>query len=528
MVTTQWNQGAPYNNLSPTLSNGSRCVTGCVATAMAQILKYWAYDQPTAVIPAYVTNSNHLSLDELPATTFNYAIMQDTYTASETGASADEVAKLMLYCGQAVQMDFDPSGSGANIDGEDFTKYFGYNVNAITIPRCGYKADRWDEIIYGELEAERPVLYTGSAYDGGHAFVCDGFKDGLYHINWGWGGYCDGYYTLALCDPNGSGTGGSSSEDGYTMWQDATIRLQPGDTEEQDEPAGFDEMAVYAFWGYYEGHKMTVTDVTIDGNRKVGSLLTLKAKVTNNSRSNSVSLMLRDGSDDVGGIGVNIDPGTTADVEIHFNLKSSGEHTLTLYSEYIKENTNWYTLQYEHWTDVVTIEGHKESNILGTEAKITNATGDQVLGTTLKCSVKLRNRGAEDFTDDVVAVLAKGLLGDDGYIHGSVERQVSQEVTISAGKTKTVSFEFEELEVDYYYWVEFYVYDSTGELKQVGSTYAYLLVADPSGIKGIKADGAGLKEGTPVFNLRGQRVGVVGDSLPKGLYMVKGRKFVVK
>lgn len=228
MIQTQWDQDEPYNNLCPTYQ-GNRCYTGCVATAMAQVMNYHRWPQSaTAAIPAYTTNRQMGILAALPSTTFDWAAMS---SSSNSGFNT-AVATLMEYCGHAVKMNYGTGGSGASsaLIAPALRDYFGYDDDTRLATRSQYTIATWDALIYGELQAQRPVIYSGQSTGGGHEFVVDGYKDGLYHINWGWSGYCDGYYELSVLNPQSSdGIGASSSSDGYAMEQDAIVGVHPQD-----------------------------------------------------------------------------------------------------------------------------------------------------------------------------------------------------------------------------------------------------------------------------------------------------------
>lgn len=228
IVTTQWSQSNPYNAQAP-LYGGSHCLTGCVATAMAQAMNHARWPQlSTASIPSYITNRQIGELEGLPATTFDWNVL-----ASGTGDSyKSEVSKLMRYCGQAVKMNYGTGASSAysvNV-APAFFNYFGY-TSAKEIERSSYSFSEWDEMIYNEIANDRAVYYSGQSTGGGHAFVIDGYDgEGLFHVNWGWGGYCDGYFKLSVLNPySNSGYGASSSNDGYSMSQRAVIGLGAGD-----------------------------------------------------------------------------------------------------------------------------------------------------------------------------------------------------------------------------------------------------------------------------------------------------------
>ena len=233
LLTTTWDQGAPYNNLCP-----DGCVTGCVATAMAQVMFYTetvthqnATTTTTAEIPGYTTNKNY-TLDAIPAgTSINWSNMTPTYGNSSTEAQEQAVAELMKYCGYAVKMNYGPSSGAYTYDIVPALKnYFGYAETVTYLMRSFYTYADWTDLIYHELSQGRPVLYAGQSSDSGHEFVCDGYKyeDGndLFHINWGWGGTSDGYFVLSALNPDEQGIGGSSSTDGYHYGQEAVVGIQ--------------------------------------------------------------------------------------------------------------------------------------------------------------------------------------------------------------------------------------------------------------------------------------------------------------
>jgi len=233
LLSSTWNQSAPYNNMCP--YDGSLCsVTGCVATAMAQVLYYHQYPEQTiASIPGYVTETNSISVSSIPVTAIDWENMLDNYTGYETTAQKNAVAKLMQLCGASVQMDYtnNSSGASASVVSSAFKNYFDYAASTYMADRSDYKAKEWNDLIYNELANQRPVFYAGQSLGGGHAFVIDGYDaDGYYHVNWGWGGMCDSYFLLSILDPDSnSGIGASSSTDGYSFYQNALIDAKPND-----------------------------------------------------------------------------------------------------------------------------------------------------------------------------------------------------------------------------------------------------------------------------------------------------------
>ena len=237
MVETQWNQMEPYNYMCPAIEGEpGRSVTGCVATAMAQIMYYhkWPVAE-TKAIPAYQMSNGELIAGANPVT-LDWDAMQSTYTGSEAedDPAAKAVAQLMVLCGKGVQMAYSYYSSGAG-DGavvNALKSYFDYDGAIHRISRADYANADWEKAIYDELAAQRPVYLSGTSLSAsgtvGHAFVCDGYDgQGLFHINWGWGGMSDGFFRLTLLNPDDHGTGGNNGSGGYSMGEAAIIGIQP-------------------------------------------------------------------------------------------------------------------------------------------------------------------------------------------------------------------------------------------------------------------------------------------------------------
>ena len=231
----EWDQTSPYNNMCPRYDSVHVAATGCVATAMAQVMAYYKYPkQLKADIPGYVNRWNGIPM-EIPTITreegiYDWDNMLPKYNkeANATQQQKDAVAKLMYHCGAAVQMNYGPE-SAAAVSATKLAKYFGYDADLMMdLNRATFTLDKWMQIIDTELAAGRPVRYSGQASDGGHQFICDG-KDGegLYHINWGWSGSQNGYFDLSLLNPEKGGTGSGNSTEGYNRLCSMTIGIAP-------------------------------------------------------------------------------------------------------------------------------------------------------------------------------------------------------------------------------------------------------------------------------------------------------------
>lgn len=264
-----WNQDPPYNNMCPEYEDSELSVTGCVATAMAQVMMYYKYPKELkADIPAYTTATNKLKVNAISkGEEYDWDNMLPTYTEGEYNTTqANAVAKLMFHCGAAVQMDYGDS-SGALLRPEDMSTYFGYDADLLQeVYRSVYTLAEWKKILDRELEAKRPIIYGGVASnENGHQFVCDGSDgEGLYHINWGWPGDYDGYFDITLLDPEVRGTGAGTSANGYNRDCSVIIGIAP-DNGIKDEPL-VKEHSLYAD-AYEDYRKCTITN----GERKNAS-----------------------------------------------------------------------------------------------------------------------------------------------------------------------------------------------------------------------------------------------------------------
>lgn len=235
LVQTKWNQSTYYNDSCPFDSQyNQRTVTGCVATAMAQIMKYWNYPATGTGFHSY----NHQSYGTLSAnfgsTTYQWSSMPNIVNSSNNA-----VATLMYHCGVSVDMNYgvaETGGSGAFIISTQspiqhcseyaFKTYFGYQTTLQGVERINYNQNQWINLLKTELDNSRPVLYAGFGSGGGHAFVCDGYdNNNFFHFNWGWGGAYDGYFSVNALNPDGLGIGGGTGE--YNSGHQAVIGIEP-------------------------------------------------------------------------------------------------------------------------------------------------------------------------------------------------------------------------------------------------------------------------------------------------------------
>ena len=299
LIKTTWGQEDPYDWQCP-VYQGLYCAVGCVATAMAQVMNYWQYPEGSAAISGYYCQKIRKNIPALPATTFDYSLMlnsychwdwntstlvQDTYTT----AQGQEVAKLSRYCGQAVEMQYHPDGSGAYTRDECNAMIdFGYRSSAQYIQKSGnggwwtsdnYTTAQWESMLKTELDAGRPVLYSADDSSGGagHAFICDGYDtDGKFHFNFGWYGTCDGWYVSTALNMTHRDGDYLQFNSGHEMvigveppagWQ-PPVQILLGDVD-MDGVVGINDATVlidYLLNGDSAGIDLEAADMDDDGN----------------------------------------------------------------------------------------------------------------------------------------------------------------------------------------------------------------------------------------------------------------------
>lgn len=248
LKTAEWNQYAPFNKYTP-----NNYVTGCVATAGAIVMKHHGYPAKGTGSHSYTWNGKTLTANF--EHDYDWASMPAKYDGTND-AAFDGVARLMADLGVAVEMQYAKNGSGAYIGNmiSALQKYFGYSKLTHLASINDMEAEAWNAKLRGEIDANRPILYSASdASAGGHSFIIDGYKDESFSVNWGWGGYCNGFYRIGALNPESAG---KPTGDKYIMGQTAVIGLQPSDGTEKISTMGFLKVS-----GQLQALNMNVTDV---------------------------------------------------------------------------------------------------------------------------------------------------------------------------------------------------------------------------------------------------------------------------
>ena len=233
LIKTAWDQVAPYNDNCPYYEMGNykgNCLTGCGAVAMAQVMYYYQLPKSSTALPSYTTAAFSIFVDELPAIDFDWANMLPAYDGKNyTEAQGKAIAQLLRYCGQSVEMDYQLGGSFSSVSRMPgaLKNFFGYDADVKYLQRGWMDDAEWEDILYNEIASGRPVIYSGQkSQNDRHIFVCDGYDNGFYHVNWGWGGYCDGYYAINVMNPDEVGYAVDLSA-GYNAVQEMCIGIQP-------------------------------------------------------------------------------------------------------------------------------------------------------------------------------------------------------------------------------------------------------------------------------------------------------------
>ncbi len=420
MLTSKWGQGDPYNAKCPTYQ-GERCVTGCVATAMSQIMYYHQYPTKGNASHSYTWKVNGVSQKTLRSNfsthTYKYDDMTDTYDENSSTESRDAVALLMFDAGVSVEMGYSPEASGAAIFNAaiSLATYFNYDKSTVRLLRDYYEDDEWIEILYSSL-AFGPILYGGqSPTNGGHAFVCDGYRNGYFHINWGWDGYQDGYFSV---DPMG----------GFSEGQEAIINLTPATEGSDYTPLMYCAGDFVSEESSYAGYAMFSGGVSSTGERLGGFYnygistreMTLGIKVVN--KNGTVSWIASE---------------STADLEVgngysayYVNLSkfpsAAGEYLV--YPAYRDEVTGtWYEMRTRTSSDkrylIANVSGN---NITFTSPEATPEeeelafevvrSSDIVAGKDFSVTFNITNNAGETFSDNLrLFVLEEGTTNYYSY-----------------------------------------------------------------------------------------------------------------
>ena len=271
----QWNQSAPWNNQTPTDNQGEHMPVGCVATAYTQVMRYhqWPTQGEGSFSYTEEGDSGRSHTVDFASTTYDWAHMPERYNdpSSATSEETQALSTLAYHAGVAVEMMYASSGSGSYtpLVARALADHFRYDKRVSFKSRSNYTQSSWEQMLRAELIAARPVVYSGSGSGGGHAFVCDGYDmEGLFHINWGWGGMSDGYFNLNYLVPSDLGIGGGAGG-GFSLGQGAVVGIKPDKTGSSQRQ----ESSLVTTWRF----GMTFTEGTLDASAEYTVVLTTDA-----------------------------------------------------------------------------------------------------------------------------------------------------------------------------------------------------------------------------------------------------------
>lgn len=291
LLTTTWNQSPLYNDMCPYDEDfGQRAVAGCVAIATAQIMKYWNHPAQGYGSHSYYAQNSHTDYGWLSAdfgnTTYAWSQMPNALTSVSSQAQIDAVAQLVYHVGVALEMSYNVSAQGGSYayNHSDYypssmsvlVDYFKYSPDMALIAPGSYENGAYSAVLRAELDQNRPILYDGRDESGGHSFVCDGYDQyGYFHFNWGWGGYCDGYYALGALNPAPGGTGGNATYT-FNFSNSAILGIRPsssfgtGGTVTVGTTGGGSGCSATGGGTYAFGDTVTLTAAASEGYRFAG------------------------------------------------------------------------------------------------------------------------------------------------------------------------------------------------------------------------------------------------------------------
>ena len=467
LITSHWDQGDPYWGRCPEFMDidengdtiGEYAYTGCVATSMAQIMNYYKFPlYCTQIIPAYqVTyymNEEYgiFETDPLDPIMFDWDNMKDRYTGAETQAEKDAVAWLMLYAGCAAKMQYGLSASSTSDPYIPTALNDYFNYDAKLVYRSDYEQADWEEMIYQELAAGRPMIYNGRAGSGGgHSFVCDGYAYGdLYHINWGWGGIGDGYFVLSVLNPYAGGIGAAHSMEGYNIDQTAVIGIQPGYSGHHEEV----DHRLTVWNMYYTGTR--TFERSDDGNFKLTKRRYIKVTAEDHIDDGTKYLRgiaLYDSDDNFVQLIAQTYYGTSfititdswpenqSSVTYPFGAGiTSGTYKIVPVSS-IAGSNEWepmiesdrYYIEATFDGNWVTFADHPVQNLQSLNFEF---TGGEKVGTAEQCHVTVKNNSADRFSGKLYLYLSNEQIDEYGEYVTVVETE------IPSGGTKVVTFNF--------------------------------------------------------------------------------------
>ena len=550
MITTCWYQYDPYYHFCPTdPESGRTTLVGCVAVTLAQIMNYYKYpEQTTLTIPGYSV-WNGLEMPALPPTTFNYDLMLDHYAwdvfdPDYTPEQLAEVQKLLKYAGCALEMQYSSSGSASTFDVARIAKYFGYRSDARVLSAGQYPRTTWEQMVYNELAAGRPVPYSaGVVMAQNHSFIIDGYDGrGYFHAvtgelgNYGSNFYCK-LHVINDCELQL----GPVKFSGYNMYQSAVFGFQPATSSQT--------LQSFTNGENMEGKK---SKLEVDGvefyNPYVGQKTVAVINHHNVGETYENSLFLWQGDELMGGAGSYVGPGQDGDVVVCFATpEESGTYPVRITSDWdgndvLYETT--LTVTPAHIVELqvdATIEGYKgyiwknaikEGYDHNYWAWDNTWTHDQGIYESLKVEADIKNVGTENYNSWLEVYLNESDQNEAGEaVYNTSISKVSHiyYLNLDPGETKHYTFFFDKDQFNpnklYHFSLDYNRYRQYSALLTTPGGYSHYFASYPTNSIGVVEQ---QEEGTgdgPIFNLQGMSLD--GKQLRPGIYIRGGKKVLV-
>lgn len=521
LLTTTWSQRSPYNNKL----QGN--VTGCVATGTAQVMNYWKY--PTTGTGAHTSAGAPNFAADFAKTTYAWSNMLDFYgTGWESPQQIDAVATLMLHVGVACDMSWDKEASSTpnNNAAYALTTYFKYNKNIYIESRDCMSLGAWKALIIDQLQAGRPVCYSGAGYnpDGtryGHFFVCDGYdaENGMFNFNWGWGGYCDGYYAMTALEP---GTGGTGAGNGtYNADQTIFVNVQP--TTIGQYITHFDSEIIE----FKATNKSSVTVITnnLSNNNTHSVEGSFGIAVYNNDGTLYRYFACSGFSLPYPNFVIGSNFRGSVSYSVNLNDVPNGEYVVCG-ACYDKQENKVFPIRAFYGTPTyykMTVSGNSvafspksgTASLTGEKFELTSSTQNKVYKNQVAAfKLTVRNSSAIDFNDEVGITFeqsrsAKGAITVPAYIPAGETREIlvsgSLPASVTAGQALTAKA----------------VWGNNGSYTTLYLSQNISVQENATGIHSVQAPSA---EGAARFSLAGQRVG----QNQRGIIIKNGKKYMKK
>ncbi|QNF31577.1 thiol protease/hemagglutinin PrtT [Adhaeribacter swui] len=445
LLTTTWDQSPYYNALCPWDNDANeQAVTGCVATAMAQIMRYWKYPAQGSGFHSY----NHEKYGTLSANFSNSTYDWNNMPNAINGPN-QAIATLMKDVGVSVEMSYGVAADGgssayvisAASQGEHCSEYalktyFGYK-DVRGVQRDDYTDADWINLLKTELSNGQPILYAGFGGGGGHAFVCDGYdQNNLFHMNWGWSGYYDGFFAISALNPDGQGTGGGTGS--YNSNQQALIGIKAPEAPNQETA----DLQLF-------------DNVTIDYDVvSFGTEFKVHTNIHNNGKGTFKGDYAAAAFDENGNFidfvktytGNELEPDNYYIDGVDFDTKGMlsllpGTYNIYIYSR--PEGGQWQQIKSSYYTDHVKLQIINQNNLDLYQAVAVQKPKELYQGQKIAVSTFVKNLKNESFTG-IMAVNLYDLEGDFAFEIG--QKQLNQ--LCYNCESGEIVFENEKLDVE--------------------------------------------------------------------------------